>query len=73
MSRTVLPLLDVADREEVDQLRLENGTVNAEGPTCAGILRTIKREYGLTDVDAFAFLDRSGWSNGYLMIPEPEQ
>lgn len=73
MARTVLPVLDVDTGIEVDQLRLHpDGTIEAEGDAAAGILRTRVREFDETEAEAFAALDRHGWTNAYLVITPEE-
>jgi hypothetical protein len=55
---------------EVDRLeKHDDGTirVGVQGGAAAGILAEMTREAG-NQADAWSYLTRYGWSNGYLMI-----
>lgn len=71
MSRAVLPIVSVDDGTELGQLLLRpDGTVEAD-ETGESIHAQIMREFELGSAEAFAKLDREGWTNAYVMI-KPE-
>ena len=73
MVRAVLRLLSVADDRELGLFTLRpDGTVAASPGAAVGILRTLLREECADEREAWEWLDRYGWSNGYIWVEPPE-
>jgi hypothetical protein len=73
VGRTVLRLLSVADDRELGRFTLRpDDTVAASPGAAVGILRTLLREECADEREAWEWLDRYGWSNGYIWVEPPE-
>lgn len=51
-------------------LRLDGGTIRADGSAAAGLLETLRRHSRMSDPEIWQWLRREGWSNGHLMLAE---
>lgn len=77
MAVQVLRIVSVASGDDVSLAELhEDGTVTYSGPedgeTVQGVIEQRMRTDGATAAEAFRALRRTGWSNGYLMVPLDE-
>lgn len=76
MAVQVLRIVSVSSSAEVSRAELDGDTVTYSGPedgeTIQAVVKQRMRSDGTTAAEAFRALRRTGWSNGYLMVPLDE-